>query len=160
NAEAFERALSAALKPSDQAGRPSPAGTTRLTPRPWLAIAAALTVLVAGGVLASRWSAVPTRDSRSSSGAGRGATALAIAAGPKVRDTELPKFVATGEPSRSGRWLPGYDWTTGENNLAVVDPFAGTRRLLTHGPDGPRGSAYAAAISPDEKVVAYSWELP
>ena len=60
--------------------------------------------------------------------------------------------------SADGRWLSFTDWSTG--NLVVRDLASGRDRALTAGADTKKEYAEESAVSPEGKLVAYSWFKP
>jgi serine/threonine-protein kinase len=114
----------------------------------------AVGVVVAGAAAAVvwRWAASSERPR----GRNGSSTSLAIAGGPILRKAEVPGFIATGEPSHSGRWLAGVDWNA-SGNLALLDLFTGTRRVLPDNARDSGGFTEGSAISGDERRIAYSW---
>ena len=82
----------------------------------------------------------------------------ALAEGVVVRQVwSGPGVDAFGSPSPDGRYLTFTDWETGD--LAIRELSTGeTRRLTTKGTQiPPMAFALNSKISPDNKLVAYSW---
>lgn len=75
----------------------------------------------------------------------------------KIRQFSSPDVDAYGPPSLDGRYLSYVDWTTGD--LAVLDIATGKTRHLTGDAtwEDPSEFALSSIISPDSKLVAYSW---
>jgi len=71
-----------------------------------------------------------------------------------------PDVDTFGAPSPDGRYLSYVDWDTG--NLAVHELATGKKRRLTNEAtwEDPREFALNSTISPDGKIVAYSWYNP
>ena len=79
----------------------------------------------------------------------------------KIRQVWAGSDVDTsGAPSPDGRYLSYVDWDTG--NLAVRELATGKKRILTNEAtwEDPMEFAFYSGISPDSKLVAYSWFNP
>ena len=85
-----------------------------------------------------------------------GGRTVSNAPGPSIRRIDTQRFVATGEPSRSGRWIGGVDWTA-NGNLAVLDVSTGSRHVLSSSKSETGEFAEGTAVSPDDSLVAYAW---
>ena len=84
-----------------------------------------------------------------------GNVGFATPAGSVIRHWTVKDFQATGEPSRTGHWVGGVDWNRAPN-LAVLDLFTDTKRVLTANTD-PQAYTFGTAISISDQRVAYSW---
>jgi Tol biopolymer transport system component len=75
----------------------------------------------------------------------------------KIRQFVGPDVDIHGAPSLDGRYLSYVDWTTGD--MAVLEIATGKTRHLTDDAtwEDPSEFALYSTISPDSKLVAYSW---
>ena len=157
--DALDTALSALIdepRPDSLPVGPSSAAmTARSDRRAAVALTAAVVLLALASAPVGRSSLFGVRRTRAER-FGSGSAAPGIAVGPTVRRVDVPGFIASGEPSRTGRWLAGVDWMAG-GNLALLDLFSGARHPLTSKSDRTDGFTERSAISSDEQVVAYSW---
>jgi serine/threonine-protein kinase len=144
--EAFEKALGATIEPPRAESIPPTHPRRR-----WLLGFASVAFALAA-LLGWRWIAdeIAGGNGRSDSRAAAG-----IAAGSTLRKADVPDFIPSGPPSRTGRWLTGINWKA-DGNLELLDLFSGARRILTTKPKGD-GYTERSAISPDERSIAYSW---
>lgn len=81
-----------------------------------------------------------------------------VEAADGIRVTELwsgPDADAFGGPSPDGRYLSFVSWNTGD--LALLEIETGEKFLLTDNLEGSKEFALNSIISPDNKLVAYSW---
>jgi len=64
-----------------------------------------------------------------------------------------------GRPSADGRYLTYVDWTsTANGNVAIRDLVTGQSRRLTNSMERGEGAAEYPVLSPDGKLIAYSWD--
>jgi hypothetical protein len=130
--------------------------------RPSLAFAAASAALV----LLALATTIPLLRSGSEDGrrAPVAAAAVATGTGESLRRIEWG-VMPTGAPSRDGRYIGAVDWNTrsGVGLAVLVDLATGQHRPIVE-PTGDEATwgAYAisTSLSPDSRLVAYSWFLP